>query len=107
MQGQADQNPPTLTWKKLTVQVFKWNKNTRLLTDRSKIKNRSACCPECGARVRAHRGVPPLKRHVGGLGGGVCFRGAPCPPPAPGGVCWALSYFRGNDALATVGVSLY
>ena len=66
MQGQADQNPPTLTWKKLTVQVFKWNKNTRLLTDRSKIKNRSACCPECGARVRAHRGVPPLKRHVGG-----------------------------------------
>ena len=94
MQGQADQNPPTLTWKKLTVQVFKWNKNTRLLTDRSKIKNRSACCPECGARVRAHRGVPPLKRHVGGLGGGVCFRGAPCPPPAPGGVCWALSYFR-------------
>ena len=77
MQGQADQNPPLLTWKKLTVQAFKQGTKTHgCLHTAGKIKTRSACCPECGARVRAHRRVPTLKRHAGGLAGvGVCVSG--------------------------------
>lgn len=77
MQGQADQNRPPLTWKKLSAgQVG--NKKTRLLTDRKQDQEQECLLPcECGPRVRAHRGVPPLKRHMGSLGWvGVCvFQG--------------------------------
>lgn len=52
------------------MQVFKQGTKTHgCLHTAGKIKKRSACCPECGARVRAHRGVPTLKRHAGGLAG--------------------------------------
>ena len=43
MQGQADQNPPLLTWKKLTVQAFKQGTKTHgCLHTAGKIKKRSA-----------------------------------------------------------------
>ena len=77
MQGQRDQNRPPLTWKKLTVQV-KWGTKTYGCLDRKQDREQECLLPcECGPQVRAHRGVPPLKRHMGSLGWvGVCvFQG--------------------------------
>lgn len=45
MQGQADQNRPPLTWKKLIVQIKWGTKRHGCLQTASKTKNRSACCP--------------------------------------------------------------
>lgn len=73
VQGQRDQNRPPLTWKKLTVQV-KWGTKTYGCLDRKQDREQECLLPcECGPQVRAHRGVPPLKRHMGSLGWvGVC-----------------------------------